>query len=300
MFHEVRQRSQVLQGVHSNHGGDITGKLVIPIVREANGKYHATLLGAKYVAKNDDELRELQSTTRFAGFYPYLTDPQEMQQLQADETRVHSIFVQLMLDTVKRWVQLAEERLKGSGVNLYITGGNDDLAEIKDVIAGSSYLIDPEDKVVDIDGKHEMISTGWSNPTPWKTPRECTEGQMWTKIENMTSQVRDMRNCIFNLHVPPIDSGIDMCPRLNEDLKPMIAGGEIVMKSGGSTSVRKAIEKCQPLLGLHGHFHESKGFTRIGRTLCLNPGSEYSEGILRGVLAELDDNSVKNFLLTQG
>jgi Icc-related predicted phosphoesterase len=281
-------------------GGDITGKMIIPIIKEANGNCHATFLGNKRSAKNEAELQDLQRAIRFAGYYPYITSPQGMEQLQTDDTKVQAIFKELMLNTVKRWVQVAEERLKESGTKVYITGGNDDITEIEDIIGSSSYVIDPEDKVVEIDGKFQMISTGWSNPTPWKTARECTEEQLLAKIEKMASQVKDMKNSIFNLHVPPIDSGLDTCPKLDENLKPVIAGGEIVMTGGGSTSVRKAIETYQPLLGLHGHIHESKGFVKIGRTLCLNPGSEYSEGILRGVLVDLDDGAVKNFLLTQG
>jgi Icc-related predicted phosphoesterase len=281
-------------------GGDITGKMIIPIIKGANGKYHATFLGNKRSAKNEEELQDLQRAIRFAGYYPYITSPQAMEQLQTDDTKVQAIFKELMLNTVKRWVQVAEERLKESGIKVYITGGNDDIAEIEDIIGSSSYVIDPEDKVVEIDGKFQMISTGWSNPTPWKTARECSEEQLWAKIETMAGQVKDMKNSIFNLHVPPIDSGLDTCPKLDENLKPVIAGGEIVMTGGGSTSVRKAIETYQPLLGLHGHIHESKGFVKIGRTLCLNPGSEYGEGILRGVLVDLDDGDVKNFLLTQG
>lgn len=281
-------------------GGDITGKMMIPIIKESDGKCHATFLGSKRTARNEEELQDLQRAIRFAGYYPYLTDPQEMEQLQTDSSKVQAIFKELMLSTVKKWVQVAEERLKDSNIKIYITGGNDDIAEIEEIIGGSSYVIDPEDKVVQINEKFDMISTGWSNPTPWKTARECSEEQLWDKIEKMASHVRDMKNCIFNLHVPPIDSGIDACPQLDENLKPILAGGEIVMTSGGSTSVRKAIETYQPLLGIHGHIHESKGFLKIGRTLCLNPGSEYSEGILRGALVELDDGSVKNFLLTQG
>lgn len=281
-------------------GGDITGKLLIPVVEEGGGKYHATFSGSRRTAKNEEELQQLQKDIRFSGYYPYVTDPDQMKQLQTDETKVHTVFVQVMLDTFRSWIHLAEERLKGTDVKVYITGGNDDLPGIKDVLHESDFVIDPEDQVVSVDGKHEMISCGWSNPTPWKTPRECSEEELWAKIENMAMKVKDMRNCIFNLHVPPIDSGLDTCPRLDENLKPVIKGGEIEMTTGGSTSVRKALETYQPLVGLHGHIHESKGFIKLGQTLALNPGSEYSEGILRGVLVELDDGALKSYMLTQG
>ena len=282
-------------------GGDITGKVIVPLVKDSKGHYKATFRGVEREAKNEQEAQELEKVIRFSGYYPYRTDTDGMLKLQTDDQSVRSLFTQLMLDTVKRWVQLAEERLRDSGTKVYITGGNDDLPEIKPIIGASDYVVDPEDKVVDVDGKHEMISCGWSNPTPWKTPRESSEEELEKRIENMIAQhVKDMSNCIFNMHVPPIDSGLDTCPKLDANLKPEYAGGQPVMTVGGSSAVRKAIEKYQPLVGLHGHIHEAKGFIKIGRTLCLNPGSEYSEGILRGTLVELEDGSVKNFLLTQG
>lgn len=281
-------------------GGDITGKLMIPIVKQADGSFEATYADAKHTARSTDELEALEKEIRFGGFYPYLTVPDEMEELQKDESKVEVIFKKIMLENVQRWVDLAEKHLKGSGVSLYITGGNDDLTEISSILQSSSFAIDPEEKVVSLDSKHQMLSTGWSNPTPWKTPRECSEEELGKKIEGMASQVKDFKNCVFNLHVPPIDSGLDTAPKLDRNLKPVVEGGEMAVAPAGSTAVRAAIEKYQPLLGLHGHIHESKGFVNIGRTLCINPGSEYGEGILRGTIVELADGKVKNYLLTQG
>jgi uncharacterized protein len=235
-----------------------------------------------------------------SGCYPYLTDPEEMHLLQNDEAKVNTIFTRMMLDTLKRWIQLAEERLRNSGVKIYMTGGNDDLLGIKDIIRASDFVIDPEDRVVDIDGKHEMISLAWSNPTPWNTPRECSEEELGRKIDAMTSQVKNMKSCIFNTHLPPADTMISECQKIDKDLKPVFLGSEPVIISAGSTSVQKAIEQHQPLLGLHGHIHEARGNVKIGRTTCINPGSESSEGILRGVMVNLEAESVKSFLLTSG
>jgi Icc-related predicted phosphoesterase len=122
------------------------------------------------------------------------------------------------------------------------------------------------------------------------------------KIEAMVSQVSDMENCIFNFHCPPFDSVIDAAPRLDENIRPVLtAGGQPEMIPVGSTAVRAAIEKYQPLFGLHGHIHESKGFNRIGRTICLNPGSEYGEGVLRGTIIILDKKPKKcNYMFTEG
>lgn len=280
-------------------GGDITGKVIVPLIKGPNG-YTGKFRGIDRQAKNDSELQALEGEIRMSGYYPYRTDPEEVRQLQNDESKVHMIFTQLMLDTLKRWIKLAEERLRNSGVKIYMTGGNDDLLEIKDIIRASDYVIDPEDRVVDVDGKHEMISLAWSNPTPWNTPRECSEEELGHKLEAMISQVKNMRSCIFNTHLPPANTTIAECQKLDKDLKPVFLGSEPEMISAGSTAVQKAIEQCQPLLGLHGHIHEARGNVKIGRTLCINPGSESSEGILRGVMVNLEADSVKSFLLTSG
>jgi Icc-related predicted phosphoesterase len=80
----------------------------------------------------------------------------------------------------------------------------------------------------------------------------------------------------------------------------IVKAGQIVLHGAGSRSVRLAIETHQPMLGLHGHIHESAGVIRLGRTLCANPGSEYGEGVLRGFLARLADGAVESYQLTTG
>ena len=176
-------------------GGDITGKVIVPLVKQSDG-YHAVFRGLKRKASNELELQELEKEIRFTGYYPYRTEPEEMAQLENEKAKVDSIFVQQMLETTKKWVQLAEERLRNTGIKIYITGGNDDLPEIEPIIRGSNYVIDPEGEVVDIDSKHEMISSGWSNPTPWKTPRECSEEELLNKIRKygLTSQGYEERH----------------------------------------------------------------------------------------------------------
>lgn len=111
--------------------------------------------------------------------------------------------------------------MKGKGVKVFMTGGNDDRPEIEEVLKSSKYVVDPEGELLTLEGGYEMISSGWSNPTPWKTPRECSEGELAAKLDAMTSKVQDMDNCVFNLHVPPYDTGLDTCPKLDENLKPV-------------------------------------------------------------------------------
>jgi hypothetical protein len=224
-----------------------------------------------------------------------------VEKLQADEKTVHDLFSRVMADGVKRWVSIAEERLKGSSAKCYISPGNDDRFDIDEALKSSSVVQCPEDEVVWLDDNHEMITSGWTNVTPWNSPRETTEDKLVEIFDRMISKVERMENCIFNLHCPPYDTPLDLAPELDKTLKPVVGtGGDVSMIHVGSRAVRQSIEKHKPFLGLHGHIHEARGFAKIGRTLCINPGSEYGEGILRGSLLNFDEKGLKSHLLTQG
>ena len=279
-------------------GGDLTGKAVIPIVKRSDGAFEATFLDTKQVLGTKDEVAAFEQKLRFTGYYPYLADPREMDELSADEVRVSELFSKLMVESTSRWMQLAEQRLKGSDVRCFISPGNDDRFCIDPVLDGSDCICNPEGKVVKIDADHEMITSGFTNPTPWKTARECAETELAEKIESMSSQVENMSKCIFNLHCPPFNSRIDAAPELDAELRPKRES--LGLYPVGSTAVRAAIETHQPLMGLHGHIHESGGEVKIGRTSCLNPGSEYGEGVLRGVLLNLDEKGIRNYVFVRG
>jgi len=281
-------------------GGDITGKMIVPLVDQGDGTALADFLGTHEVIRTDEERKALEKRIRNSGYYPYGTTMDEFEKLQADKHLVNELFSKVMSAGVKRWVGIAEERLKGSNVKCYISPGNDDRFDIDDVLRGSSVVIYPEEEVLSIDDRHEMITSGWVGITPWKSPREVPEEELIKKFQPMIDKVQNMESAIFNLHNPPYETPIDLAPELDADLKPVIKGGAISMVHVGSPTVRQVIEKFKPLLGIHGHIHESRGFVKIGRTLCINPGSEYGEGILRGAIINLDDKGVKNYMLTQG
>jgi Icc-related predicted phosphoesterase len=280
-------------------GGDITGKMIIPVVEQPDGTFTADFLGMQ-VMKNNEERVALEKNVRNSGYYPYRTTLAEMERLQADKKTVDELFSRIMVDGIKRWVSIAEERLKGSEAKCYISPGNDDRFDIDEVLNSSSVVQCPEDEVVCIDDYHEMITSAWTNVTPWHSPRETTEDKLAEILDRMISKVQRMRSCVFNLHCPPFNTPIDLAPQLDETLKPVMSGGKISMIHVGSITVRDVIEKHKPLLGLHGHIHESHGFIRIGKTVCINPGSEYVDGVLRGALINLDEKGVKSYLLTQG
>ena len=197
-------------------------------------------------------------------------------------------------------MSLAEERLGKTDVKCYISPGNDDLFEVDEVLNSSSYVINPEEKVVSIDGEHEMITLGYTNHTPWHSPREVDEEELGRKIERLAAGVKDMRTAVFNIHVPPINTPIDRAPMVDENLKVVVKSGQVQLPSAGSAACRSAIEKHQPMLGIHGHIHESHGFVTIGRTICANPGSDYGEGVLRGFLSVIVGVRIKSHLMTSG
>ena len=68
----------------------------------------------------------------------------------------------------------------------------------------------------------------------------------------------------------------------------------------GSTAVRELIERIQPVLALHGHIHESRGVANIGKTVAINPGSSYTEGVLQGVIVTLSGDKVVGQQLVTG
>jgi Icc-related predicted phosphoesterase len=281
-------------------GGDITGKMIVPLVEQGDGSAVADFLGIREIVKTPDERQALEKRIRNSGYYPYSTDLDEFEKLQADKDLVDKLFSKVMTAGVKRWVDIADQRLKGTNTKCYISPGNDDRFDIDDVLKASTGILYPEDEVVSIDEHHEMITSGWANTTPWNSPREVPEEELVKKFQPMIDKIQNMESSIFNLHVPPYETPIDVAPELDANLKPVIKGGAMSMVHVGSKTVRQLIEQYKPLLGIHGHIHESRGFVKIGRTLCINPGSEYGEGILRGAIINLDQKGVKNYMLTQG
>ena len=279
-------------------GGDMTGKAVVPFIHQGGSNYKVTLLEQEFPITNEDELNDMKKRVRSRGYYPYLTDPDEMAELEKDPDRVHRIFVTEVLKVVQQWMDLADKKLDGTDMKVYCSPGNDDMDEVDDVVRSARKVLLVEGQVTSLDSHHEMIASGWSNRTPWDTPREEDEDQLAVRYEAMISKLKDPRNAIFNIHVPPYKSGLDEAPELDKDLRPVLAGNSMIPV--GSSALRAAIEKTQPLLGLHGHIHEGRGTMRIGKTLCINPGSMYEQGTLLGAIVSLGKNKIENFVLTSG
>ena len=279
-------------------GGDMTGKAVVPLIHQGGNNYRVTLLEQVFDISGDDEVQDMIKRIRSRGYYPYVTNPDELLDLQNKPELVHEIFLSQVLRVVQQWMDLADKKLDGTDLKVYCCPGNDDMGEVDDIVRSSRRVILAEGQVTPLDGVHEMIASGWSNRTPWDTHREEDEDELKVRYEAMICQLKDPRNAVFNIHVPPYKSSLDEAPELDKNLRPKMAGQ--ALKPVGSTALRKAIEETQPLLGLHGHIHEGRGATRIGKTLCINPGSMYEQGTLLGAIVNLGKNKIENYVLTTG
>jgi uncharacterized protein len=270
-------------------GGDLLGKAIVPVERRDDGTFRTEFLGEVRVVHEGQELDDLLAAIRFNGFYPWTAPRGEIERRAAD---TEALFGDVAREEIRRWVGLAEARGSSNGAsNLYVMAGNDDPWYIDEILAASPALVFCDDRVVRV-GDHEMLSSSYANPTPWNSPRELDEDALYERLRRLADRLEAPQRAIFNLHVPPYDTRLDDAPDLKPDLTPRYSGGHPVMKPVGSHAVRQLIEEVQPLLALHGHIHESKGETRIGRTLALNSGSEYNTGRLHGAVVTLGDERV--------
>jgi uncharacterized protein len=279
-------------------GGDVTGKVMVPIV-ERGGHWKVTVRGQEYTLDTQQELEDIQRQIRNAGSYPAIVSPDELTELSREEGAVDRRFAVEMTQSLDRWLDMADGKLRGGEIPCILNGGNDDIWEIDDIIEQSPCVSFAEGKLLDLDG-FSLVSMGWTNPTPWDTFREAPEPDLAAKIEAVASQVPDMERAIFNFHAPPYGTGLDEAPALDATLRPIHGGA--VMKPVGSTAVRDAITKHQPMLSVHGHIHESRGVKKMGRTLAINPGSVYGDGVLQGAVIDLNakKGKVQRYLLVNG
>lgn len=272
-------------------GGDLTGKAIVPIERNGSDHFSATFLGEVRSGDSQRQLDELLEAVRYNGMYPWLATREEITAHAGDLDAQSDLFDTVIVDELRRWIALADERMGQYGIDVYVMPGNDDPWSCDEVIEQASHVVACDDRVVRV-GAHEMISCAYANPTPWDSPRELDESALYDRIHALAEQVESPERAIFNLHVPPYDSGLDTAREINANL-------EVVFKSGapheipvGSTAVRQILEEYQPVLALHGHIHECRGATQIGRTLAINSGSEYNSGRIHGVTVALGGDRV--------
>ena len=274
--------------------GDLAGKMVVPVFDNGNGSYDVNFLAQEIHLNNKTELEQQLAKINNIGFYPYMTDKKEADHLRSNQEDVMTIFHRLINERLQHWIELADEKLKDSKAAIYMAPGNDDPLEMDAILEGSKVMKSAAMRNLDVLG-YEMITIAHTSPTPWDTPREWNEEEMTKNIEKLAGTIKNMERAIFNFHDPPYGTMLDYAPKLR-DMRQSAGETEHV----GSKAVAEAIKKYQPFLGLHGHIHESRAAQKIGRTFCVNPGSEYGEGVLRGVLLTLADTKMKNYVFTSG
>lgn len=283
-------------------GGDITGKFIVPIVASVNGSWTIeNFLGRQWLITTRNELAKVRRHIADTGQYAFETTPDEHAQFTGDQVSIDRLFRDLALERVRHWVDMAEDKLSATGVRCLVSGGNDDFYEVDEVLAQSSLIENPDGTVLELNEGFQIMGVGYGNPTPWRCPRDIPEPELAAKITAVANRVARPDRAIFNLHVPPYGTGLDFAPELDDELRMVMSGAGPQMIPVGSTAVRDAIGSYQPMLGLHGHIHESRGIRKLGRSVVANPGSEYGEGVLNGVLIDLDSaKGVLNVELTSG
>lgn len=279
-------------------GGDMTGKAIVPIIAQGKDRWKVTLLEQETILEGEEAVNKMAATIQNRGYYPYVTTPDEVAEISSTPGGSDKLFMKQVLQTAERWMEYADDKLAGTGIQCYVCPGNDDVFEIDEVIAASKSVKLAEGRVIMLDEHHEMASSGWTNITPWNTHREESEDSLLERLETVLGLVRNPSMAVFNLHAPPYGSGLDEAPELTADLRPAYAGRSLIPV--GSKSVLKVIEKYQPMLALHGHIHEGKGTRKLRKTLCINPGSMYEQGILHGAVIDLRPNKIGTYVLTTG
>jgi uncharacterized protein len=280
--------------------GDLPWKAIVPIVQNGSG-YEAELFGVRRRAGSDEELATLQRDIADVGFYSFVSTAEEADRLVGDAEARDTLLHELMNERVGQWLDLADERLADGPVPLYVIPGNDDDFAIDPILnRDGAFATNADGHVLDLPGDLQLLASGWSNITPWNTPREEPEEALEARLESLAGQVRDPRRSVFMIHVPPHGSGLDTAPILDESLRPTISAGDVLRGPVGSHAVRHIIERFEPLLGVHGHIHESGGERKIGRTLCINPGSEANHGILRGYLVDIGPDGIERAMRVEG
>jgi len=283
--------------------GDITAKTIAPIIQDRNGRFRTKFSTKVYEGLTEAELKPIEQMIADSGQYPARLSEDEYEAARTQPGRIDALFTKLMIEQINRWTDMAEKHLAPLGIPCFWIGGNDDKPEALAHVRSTSHVRYIDETVVRFDDDHEIMGFGWTNPSPWNTPRELPEDQLALRLNHVVKQVRDPEHCIYLMHAPPYGTGLDIAPKLDASFdppRPVTQGGQEVLIPVGSPSFRDVIKETQPVLTLHGHIHETRNSAKIGRSLCVDPGSEYSAGSLRGAIINLEPKRVLSHQFTTG
>lgn len=280
--------------------GDLTGKGLVPLVQEKQG-YVCSFYGRRQLLRNDREIARMEQQISMTGMYPLRCTQAEVERLQNDPAYLEQVMREKMVARMEEWMEQLVSRVDLRKVTVMVMPGNDDDLAIDDVIKKyrDAGVLWPLDGPVEVAG-FQVASLAHVNPTPWNTPREGSEEELAKLIDEQVSQLDDPHRSIFNFHAPPYGTALDLAPKLKPDLTPVMGPGGVETIHVGSQAVTGAIRKYRPLIGLHGHIHESAAHDRIEGVPVVNPGSEYGENVLRGVIVETTRDGVQRFWRVEG
>jgi Icc-related predicted phosphoesterase len=285
-------------------GGDLTGKVLLPIYPAGGAveAWTATWKDRVHRLETRTEVDELIVLARDSGAYGYVTTVDEMAEIGGSIEREREVFGRLKLAALEGWLSLADERLTGRRTRAFLMPGNDDPPAIDALLASSHSLIDVQGATTELAPGVWMASRGESTPTPWHTPREVPDATLGDLVATAVRDLPQTGTTIWNLHMPPFDTGVDRAPRLDGSLHVRYDGsGEPIMDPVGSHAIRELIAEHQPTVALHGHIHEGRGRYRIGATTGFNPGSQYQDGVLQGLLLRVSARKgLRDFVFTAG
>jgi hypothetical protein len=162
------------------------------------------------------------------------------------------------------------------GARVYAIPGNCDHPSVVGLFEGRK--VSMHEKVVVLDGV-SFIGLGGSNPSPFGTPMEYAEEDIYRKLDSLFSTAETEKK-VLAVHFPPKDTECDIVPGV----------GHV-----GSGSLRRVIEERQPDACICSHIHECAGKTDyIGPTRVLNVGPFGSGNI---ALVDTSDASVSPEIL---
>jgi len=132
--------------------------------------------------------------------------------------------------------------------------GNLDRREVIPFLEEEQITLHGKGRVIDGVG---IFGCGGSNITPFRTPTEFTEDEIYATLRAGYDFVRDHRPLLMICHTPPFNTNCDR-----------IMSGKAV----GSSAARQFIEEVKPEVCISGHIHESAGVDQIGPTKIFNAG----------------------------
>ncbi len=272
-------------------GGDVTGKLLVPIVPTAHGQSAAHFKGATVQLTSPSETNTFVTRAAATGAYAYPCTSGEYLRLLNDMPYREAIIQRLIDDRLARWLGQLQRVARATHIKVIFNLGNDDSLSCNALFPLNNVEL-AEGTVIELLNGISIASCGYANDTPWHLPRDEPEDKLHQRLQTLIATVEDKARLICNFHAPPYASGLDTAILLEPDLRPQSGGFGPLRGPVGSHAVDRVIREMQPLLGLHGHIHESAGRARLGRTVCLNPGSEYEAGILRVAECDFEGSSL--------